>query len=241
MYGYRPSLNLSDDENYMDIVMLITRNSMLRQGSMGCILVQPNTAQIDRVAVDVDIDNTDNTTHQNVVQDANTSDHYTNYIFNRIIAAANNTHLFSSNESDIHAEINAIGQVAKRQHYTATDNGIQSTSSTTLSATAYITMPPCKKCFAALYTCGIQRIVTRKPYHKHLIETASNVNVGIELVSLSKEQFDNQKERMNDFFLARRVNNDTNIIMSNRREILRRRKQRKDNERARKMMARERK
>ena len=223
----------------MDIVMLITRNSMLRQGSMGCILVQPNTAQRDRVAVDVDLDNT--TTHQHVVQDANTSDHYTNYIFNRIIAAANNTHLFSSNESDIHAEINAIGQVAKRQHYTATDNdngGIQSTFSTTLGATAYITMPPCKKCFAALYTCGIQRIVTRKPYHKHLIETASNVS--IELVSLSKEQFDNQKERMNDFFfLASRVNNDTNIIMSNKREILRRRKQRKDNERARKMMARE--
>ena len=64
--------------------------------------------------------------------------------------------------------------------------------------------------------------------------------MSIELVSLSKEQFDNQKERMNDFFLDRRVNNDTNI-MSNRREILRRRKQRKDNERARKMMARERK
>ena len=239
MYGYRPSLNLSDDENYMDIVMLITRNSMLRQGSRGCILVQPNAAQRDRVAVDVDI--IDNTTHQNVVQDANTSDDYSNYIFNRIIAAANNTHLYSSNESDIHAEINAIGQVAKRQHYTATDNdngGIQSTFSTTLGATAYITMPPCKKCFAALYTCGIQRIVTRKPYHKHLIETASNVS--IELVSLSKEQFDNQKERMNEFFLARVVNNDTNI-MSNRRDILRRRKQRKDNERARKMMARERK
>ena len=40
LHGYHPSPNLSDDENYMDIVMIITRSSMLRQGSMGCILVR---------------------------------------------------------------------------------------------------------------------------------------------------------------------------------------------------------
>ena len=72
----------------MDIVMIITRSSILRQGSMGCILVG----------------------HKRDDEQDQSSE-----LLDRIIAASTNTSIFNSGESDIHAEINAIGQVAKQQ------------------------------------------------------------------------------------------------------------------------------
>eukprot|EP00930_Biecheleria_cincta_P012128 TRINITY_DN11551_c0_g1_i1.p1 TRINITY_DN11551_c0_g1~~TRINITY_DN11551_c0_g1_i1.p1 ORF type:complete len:435 (-),score=59.55 TRINITY_DN11551_c0_g1_i1:45-1349(-) len=53
--------------------------------------------------------------------------------------------------SDAHAEINALGHCAQR--------GL-----CTRGGTAYITMPPCKRCFAALASAGIRRIVSRKEF-----------------------------------------------------------------------------
>lgn len=53
--------------------------------------------------------------------------------------------------SDAHAEINALGHCAQR--------GV-----CTKGGTAYITMPPCKRCFAALASAGIRRIVSRKDF-----------------------------------------------------------------------------
>uniref|UniRef100_A0A7S4VD70 CMP/dCMP-type deaminase domain-containing protein n=1 Tax=Alexandrium monilatum TaxID=311494 RepID=A0A7S4VD70_9DINO len=53
--------------------------------------------------------------------------------------------------SDLHAEVNAIGRCARQ--------GIP-----TAGCTAYITMPPCKKCFGVLVAAGVRRIVTRKPF-----------------------------------------------------------------------------
>jgi len=72
----------------------------------------------------------------------------------KIVAAATNTPLWEVGpnkrpNSDVHAEVNAIGACAKR--------GIP-----TEGLTAYITMPPCRKCFIVLFASGVQRIVTRK-------------------------------------------------------------------------------
>jgi len=72
----------------------------------------------------------------------------------KIVAAATNTPLWEVGpnkrpNSDVHAEVNAIGACAKR--------GIP-----TEGLTAYITMPPCRKCFIVLSASGVQRIVTRK-------------------------------------------------------------------------------
>lgn len=59
-------------------------------------------------------------------------------------------------------------------------------------------MPPCKKCFGAIYAAGIRRIVTMKDYAP-TISIAAKEN-GIELVSMSREFSINQKERMNILF-----------------------------------------
>ena len=165
LHGYHPSPNLSDDENYMDIVMIITRSSILRQGSMGCILVG----------------------HKRDDEQDQSSE-----LLDRIIAASTNTSIFNSGESDIHAEINAIGQVAKQQQL----HLLQQT--TTQGATAYITMPPCNRCYGALYASGIKRIVTRKQYRKALLEASTKLD--IEMVCLTKQQVDDQKLRLDTLF-----------------------------------------
>lgn len=123
--------------------MLVTRNSHLKQGSMACVLVQPD---------------------------------------NTIISVATNRPLFTETDSDVHAEITALGSAAK--HGRSTQN-----------ATAYITMPPCKRCFAALVVSGIKRIVTRHVPHKIIIECAKKEQ--IEVVSLSSERIEQQTRRIN--------------------------------------------
>jgi dCMP deaminase len=123
-YGWRPSLALSEDENFMDLVLLVTRSSKLKQGSMACILVQPAASE-------------------NVEQEPSS-------VLDRIISVSTNRALYKESESDIHAEIAAIGQAAQ-------------TARSTKNCTAYITMPPCKRCFAALLSAGVRRIVSRHP------------------------------------------------------------------------------
>lgn len=162
LHGYRPSAALSDDVNYMDIVMIITRSSTLNQGSMGCLLVNPTC------------------TNNSHIQQSDL------LLASRIIAAATNTSLFKPDDSDVHAEINAIGHVAKHTHLS------------TLGATAYITMPPCKRCFGALFSVGIKRIVSRRPPDIQLKAVASNV--GIEMACLRKEEAMEQKLRLDQLF-----------------------------------------
>ena len=55
----------------------------------------------------------------------------------RIISQAINTPLFTPDASDVHAEVNAVAGCALR-------------GEATCGATVYITMPPCKNCFAIL-------------------------------------------------------------------------------------------
>ena len=80
LHGYRPLPDLSDDATYMDIVMLITRSSQLRQGSMGCLLVRPA---------------------ETTTFDAAEPDPGRNEPFGRIIAAAVNTSLFQPDASNV--------------------------------------------------------------------------------------------------------------------------------------------
>jgi tRNA(Arg) A34 adenosine deaminase TadA len=40
LYGWKPNNALSDDANFMDLVLLVTRSSQLQQGGMACILVR---------------------------------------------------------------------------------------------------------------------------------------------------------------------------------------------------------
>ena len=84
--------------------------------------------------------------------------------------------------SDIHAEISALGQACRS--YQSTEG-----------CTAYITIPPCKRCFAALVAFGVKRIVTRQVSPKIIRETAHEH--GMEVFNLTREQNRSQMERIN--------------------------------------------
>jgi deoxycytidylate deaminase len=121
LHGWAPDSKLSDDENYIDLIMLLTRNSNCRQGHMACAVVRRRHPSCDD-ALD---------------------------LLDRISTVANNTSVYKERDSDNHAEINALGEAAKFGR--ATDG-----------CTAFITMPPCKRCFGALLAAGIARIVTTR-------------------------------------------------------------------------------
>jgi deoxycytidylate deaminase len=146
-YGWKPDSSLSEDVNFMDLVLLVTRSSKLRQGSMACILVR--SAQCSPNEID--------------------SPKNLQYFKTRIISVATNQSLYNENDSDIHAEITALGWAAR--------HGIQ-----TDACTAYITMPPCKRCFAALLVAGISRIVSRYEPPHVIQEAAQRKNVDIEVI-----------------------------------------------------------
>ena len=56
-------------------------------------------------------------------------------------------------------------------------------------------MPPCKRCFAALVVAGIKRIVTRRVPPRQIMDCAKNE--GIEIVSVSQEDIQQQTRRIN--------------------------------------------
>jgi len=91
-YKWRPDPSLSLDENYMDIVMLLTRSANFRQGSMGCVIVKST-----------------------VMSESRTSD---NIFFEAIIAASTNQSLFQENDSDVHAEIATLGSCLRNGNST---------------------------------------------------------------------------------------------------------------------------
>jgi deoxycytidylate deaminase len=164
LYGWKPDPELTEDELYLDVVFLITRSTQDdgRQGHMGALIVRPekSSSSSNSIAVrsDVCIECTgttiENSKDRNEKDDgviSSSSPFDEGRFFQNILGAGTNTPLFDNNEStsDIHAEINALGEACK-------------SSQSTENCTAYITIPPCKRCFAALVTFGIRRIVTRQ-------------------------------------------------------------------------------
>lgn len=162
-YGWAPDDSLSDDNNMMDLVLLVTRSSKLKQGSMACILVSPPGASCEESLSDPPL-------------------------LDRIISIANNQELYKPGSSDIHAEIAAIGVAARRGR-------------STNRATAYITMPPCKNCFGALLSAGIERIVSIHPpptKYNDVLERLGVEMVGVENLSENRSRVDNLISAHND-------------------------------------------
>jgi tRNA(Arg) A34 adenosine deaminase TadA len=155
-YGWIPDPTLFDDVNFLDLVLLITRSSKLRQGSMACILVRPATATTAEQA-------------------------HADRLIASIVAISNNLSFYKEGDSDIHAEIAVLGQMARAGR--STDQ-----------CTAYITMPPCKRCLVALYSAGIKRIVLRLSVSEHLASIC--VQHGIEMVTLPQPARDEQRIRV---------------------------------------------
>jgi tRNA(Arg) A34 adenosine deaminase TadA len=102
-------------------------------------------------------------------------------MYRRIIGAATNRPLYSERDSDVHAEIGAIGDAARRGHSTE-------------GSTAYIAMPPCKNCFAALLSAGIRRIVSPRQPNKTV--AAAAVAEGVEMVTVDTNVSDRIRARI---------------------------------------------
>ena len=145
IFNWRPNPDISRDENYLDLLMLVTRNSTCKQGSMACFLIEGSEFK-------------DNDMKNNLTAES--------YI-SSIISCNNNTWMYRRNHSDVHAEICAISSAARR--------GVR-----TDGCCAFITMPPCKKCFSALVEAGVQRIVSRFESAQDVLKVAQRV--GIEMV-----------------------------------------------------------
>ena len=85
MHQWRPKPDLTNDQNYMDMVLLLTRNSSCRQGHMACAIVKDPELEMAPERE----------------------------LYNSIRAVGINGSLFTPNDSDIHAEIVTIGAAAK--------------------------------------------------------------------------------------------------------------------------------
>jgi len=214
IHGWQPDPTLYDDENYMDLVMLVTRNSNCSQGYMGCVIVNPSVTNIKGK----DCDSRSITT----LVPRGVSD-YKRKIYQNIIGASTNLPLFTDSDSDIHAEIAALGQC--NQH-----------ANSTKGSTAYITMPPCKRCFAALLSAGVSKIVSQKRYPDVILQTAAKN--GIEMVDIGIEYKVKQQTRIE---LLIKMGGGKGKSEAERKEILfERRKRRKEEKLAKKQAKRER-
>jgi deoxycytidylate deaminase len=172
LYGWKPDPSLSRDGNYMDLCMIVTRNSKLRQGSMCCVLVRGDQTPEQDQAKNRDGEEATKGTVTTTVES----------IYNDILVVTNNMPFYKPNDSEIHAEIAAIGQASKQG---ITVNG----------ATAYITMPPCPRCLPALCVAGIKRIVSRHPLNDNL--QAAATKHGIVYEKIDKQENEKRMERIN--------------------------------------------
>jgi tRNA(Arg) A34 adenosine deaminase TadA len=100
LFSWNPDPCRSLDENYMDVVMFLTRSAQYRQGSMGCIIVKPRTPS-----------------HNLRDEDGQRSFNRAEF-YNAIIAASTNQSLFNPMDSDIHAEIATLGECLQRGNST---------------------------------------------------------------------------------------------------------------------------
>lgn len=174
MHSFQPDPTLSDDENLMTMCMLVTRNSICTQGHMGCILLGGLSA--DANSKGGDHGNDEAASRSNIPPQ-----HEEPLLYQRIIGVATNVPLYSELDSDVHAEIGAIGDAARR-------------GNSTDGCTAYITMPPCKNCFGALMSAGCKRIVT--PRSTSTIVEASAKARGVETVAVEPDVIDRIKGRI---------------------------------------------
>ena len=199
LYGWKPDPNVSDDENYLDVVMLITRSVQGdgQQGHMGALIVRPKPSDATETSAVSSISSSQSSFEQE--------------FYDNILGAATNTPLFGGKDvtSDIHAEINALGQACKA-------------SQSTEGCTAYITIHPCKRCFAALVTFGIKRIVCRREIIPLICKTAAEQ--GIQVCHLTHEEQNLQMKRLNLLLNANKSHED---LMEMADEIQQRRKERK--------------
>ena len=150
LHGWVPDPKLNDDENSMDLVMLLTRNSRCLQGHMACVIVKP--LLLSPLA--------DIASHEGGNEIT---------LLDRIVTVSINTSIFTERDSDNHAEINAIGMAAKL-------------GKSTDGCTIFVTMPPCKRCFGAIVSAGIRRIVSTRPTLEPILSIAKKLHMDVDVL-----------------------------------------------------------
>jgi deoxycytidylate deaminase len=213
LYGWKPDPSISEDENYLDVVMLITRSVQGdgQQGHMGALIVRPPNPS------DQETDSLSKSIHDGAFDKSSARSmspidtRYEYDFYSKVIGAATNTPLFGGKDvtSDIHAEINALGQACRA-------------SRSTEGCTAYITIHPCKRCFAALVTFGIKRIVCRREIVPLICETA--YERGIQVRHLTFEEQNRQMQRLTGLLNAHKSHEE---LMNLAEDIQQKRKERK--------------
>lgn len=210
LFGWRPDPSLSDDENYMDIVLLITRHSVCDwQGHMGSIIVDPklSTEEWDPLGQESEKEEGVVTERDNNEEDR--IRRLEHRLLSRVIGAATNSPIYGKEDSDLHAEIDALGQACRSRHSTE-------------GCTVYITMPPCRRCFAALVSFRMGRIVSRKLPPEKIRAVASER--GMYAVELTMEQRRTQMARINSLVNQGRTDEELMRIAADRK---RRKKERR--------------
>lgn len=176
MHGFQTDPTLSDDENLMTMCMLVTRNSICTQGHMGCILLGKTSDHSSMRKGARGNDEAASATNSAPQQEGPLL-----HQRRHVIGVATNKPLYSELDSDVHAEIGAIGDAARHGNCTE-------------GCTAYITMPPCKNCFGALISAGCKRIVSPRSASA-VVEVAAKAR-GVEMVTIEPKVIDRIKDRI---------------------------------------------
>jgi deoxycytidylate deaminase len=192
LYDWTPDPKLSDDENYLDLVFIITRNTGGRpntsqssqhpsqqqqqpQGHMGALIVRPtSTSQLSTY------DKTSAGCSDRIMMSDKNNEKYESRIWDNILGAATNTPLFISDDDDNDCDNDRHGTTTSQRKTNNKKNNKSpanasdihaeisalgqacKSSQSTEGCTAYITIHPCKRCFGALVAFGITTIVTRQ-------------------------------------------------------------------------------
>ena len=174
LYCWRPDPTLSDDENFLDIVLLLTRSSTCKtSGRVACILVDTTLMTQPSVENGRNLDG----------DQVESVEDLERRVFGSIIGAATNAPLFAPTDSDIHAEISCLGQACNNRR-------------SVRGCTVYITIHPCKRCFAALVAFGVGRVVSRQMPPKQIVDCAHRN--GIEVAELTRDMNRCQMKRINE-------------------------------------------
>lgn len=157
-FGFQWSEDLTIDENFMDYVYRVSRNSICTDGHMGCAVVRgiPVGKGNERVAVPAEtVEKTEKTValcHPNQFE---------------VLVSTTNTGLFGKYRSDVHAEANAMSHFAKCGHLGVQQKGgVQVTS-------CYVTRAPCSNCYSLIASAGIRRIVCPQNYTSRRVELSA--------------------------------------------------------------------
>ena len=176
-FNWNPSPILSTDENYLDLTLLITRNSTCIQGHMACLLIKERKTHQNTA------NQKDNSSIGSSLQDLVSREDY----LSQLVSVANNNSLYKPLHSDVHAEICAVANAARR--------GLN-----TNNCTAYITMPPCKDCFGALVRAGICRVVSRSPSTQLVREAAARIGVEMVVIQDTEASKSRQQEQVRVYY-----------------------------------------